>query len=96
MGLAAALRAVWRAGRRLHLPAPTKQTARFAVEKRKKGKGVTVVRGLPANESDLPALLSRSRLPAGPAARAKDDLPFQHAARMRSALQLCHSPGAQL
>lgn len=39
--------------------APEKQTARLSVEKRKKGKLVTVVRGLPADGNDLPALLTR-------------------------------------
>ena len=38
------------------LTPPEKQTARLAVEKRKKGKVVTVVRGLPAEENDLPKL----------------------------------------
>lgn len=36
---------------------PEKQTARLAVEKRKRGKLVTVIRGLRSNETDLPALL---------------------------------------
>ncbi|MCA8990644.1 MAG: translation initiation factor [Planctomycetaceae bacterium] len=39
--------------------APEKQTARLAVEKRKKGKVVTVVRGLPEEGNDLPALLTQ-------------------------------------
>lgn len=34
---------------------PPRNRARFAVEKRKKGKGVTLVRGLPADQSDVPA-----------------------------------------
>ena len=41
------------------LLAPGKQTARLSVEKRKKGKLVTVIRGLPAAGNDLPALLTR-------------------------------------
>lgn len=36
---------------------PAKQTARIYKEKRKKGKVVTVVRGLEAADNDLPALL---------------------------------------
>ena len=36
---------------------PKKQTARLGVEKRKKGKLVTVIRGLSADGNDLPALL---------------------------------------
>lgn len=39
--------------------APEKQTARLAVEKRKKGKMVTVIRGLPRDGNDLPDLLTR-------------------------------------
>jgi translation initiation factor 1 len=37
---------------------PAKQTAKIAVEKRKKGKLVTVVRGLSEAGNDLPALLA--------------------------------------
>ena len=36
---------------------PEKQTAKLSVEKRKKGKVVTVVRGLPAQGNDLAELL---------------------------------------
>lgn len=45
--------------------APSKQTARLALEKRKKGKIVTVIRGLPAEGNDLPALLSRLKTTCG-------------------------------
>ena len=46
---------------------PAKQTARLTVEKRRKGKVVTVIRGLSANGNDLPSLLSqlKSRCGAG-------------------------------
>jgi len=44
---------------------PEKQTARLAVEKRKKGKVVTVVRGLPAADNDLPALLTELKNTCG-------------------------------
>lgn len=37
---------------------PEKQTAKLQVENRKKGKVVTVIRGLPAIGNDLPALLT--------------------------------------
>ncbi len=37
---------------------PEKQTARIGVEKRKKGKVVTVIRGLPTEGNDLPGLLT--------------------------------------
>jgi translation initiation factor 1 len=38
---------------------PEKQTARLTVEKRKKGKVVTAVRGLSVEGTDLPALLTK-------------------------------------
>ena len=44
---------------------PNKQTAKLAVEKRKKGKIVTVVRGLVAEANDLPALLARLKNACG-------------------------------
>ena len=53
---------------------PDKQTARLAVEKRKKGKVVTVVRGLPAEENDLPALLGQLKAACGTGGTIKDDL----------------------
>ena len=53
---------------------PEKQTARLAVEKRKKGKVVTVVRGLPAEENDLPALLAQLKAACGAGGTVKDDL----------------------
>ena len=42
-----------------NLTPPEKQTVRLAIEKRKKGKVVTVIRGLTATGNDLPALLGR-------------------------------------
>ena len=56
------------------LTPPEKQTARLAVEKRKKGKVVTVVRGLPAEENDLPALLGELKTACGAGGTLKDDL----------------------
>ncbi len=44
---------------------PKQQTARLAMEKRKKGKMVTVIRGLSAAANDLPALLSRLKTSIG-------------------------------
>jgi translation initiation factor 1 len=44
---------------------PSQQTARLAMEKRKKGKVVTVVRGLSAAVNDLPALLTRLKSQCG-------------------------------
>ena len=56
------------------LTPPEKQTARLAVEKRKKGKVVTVVRGLPAEENDLPALLGQLKAACGAGGTVKDDV----------------------
>jgi translation initiation factor 1 len=56
------------------LTPPEKQIARLAVEKRKKGKVVTVVRGLPADENDLPALLSQLKAACGAGGTVKDDV----------------------
>ncbi len=36
---------------------PEKQTAKISIEKRKRGKKVTVIRGLPEEGNDLPGLL---------------------------------------
>jgi len=56
------------------LTPPEKQTARLAVEKRKKGKVVTVIGGLPADKNDLPALLSQLKAVCGAGGTVKDDL----------------------
>ena len=56
------------------LTPPGKQTARLAVEKRKKGKVVTVVRGLSAEENDLPALLGEVKTGCGADGTLRDDL----------------------
>ena len=42
-----------------NLTPPEKQAIHLAIEKRKKGKVVTVIRGLSATGNDLPALLAR-------------------------------------
>lgn len=52
---------------------PGKQTAKLAVEKRKKGKTVTVVRGLPAKGNDLPELLRKLKSACGAGGTLKDD-----------------------
>ena len=41
-----------------HFLAPDRQTARLSTEKRKKGKLVTVIKGLSATDNDLPVLLT--------------------------------------
>jgi translation initiation factor 1 len=53
---------------------PNKQTARIAVEKRKQGKLVTVVRGLAPADNDLPALLTRLKSTCGAGGTIKDDI----------------------
>jgi translation initiation factor 1 len=68
---------------------PEKQTARLAVEKRKKGKMVTVVRGLSADENDLPALLIRLKTACGAGGTVKDDsleIQGDHLERVRGLL----------
>ena len=54
--------------------APERQTAKLAVEKRKKGKIVTVVRGLPAEGNDLPALLAQLKTGCGAGGALKEDV----------------------
>ena len=53
--------------------APTSQTARLAIEKRKKGKVVTVIRGLPAEGNDLDELLTRLKSQCGAGGTIKDE-----------------------
>ena len=71
------------------LTPPEKQTARLAVEKRKKGKVVTVVRGLPAGENDLPGLLAQLKAACGAGGTIKDDeleIQGDHLERLRGLL----------
>lgn len=44
---------------------PAEQTAKLSIEKRKKGKRVTVVRGLPEEGNDLPELLKQLKSQCG-------------------------------
>lgn len=53
--------------------APEKQTARLSIEKRRKGKVVTVIRGLPADGNDLPALLTKLKSSCGSGGTIQDD-----------------------
>ncbi len=65
------------------------QTARLNVEKRKRGKVVTVVRGLPADENDLPGLLGRLKAACGAGGTTKDDeleIQGDHLERLRGLL----------
>lgn len=69
---------------------PAKQTARLAVEKRKKGKAVTVVRGLAAGENDLSELLTRLKAACGAGGAVKDDtleIQGKHLSRVRQLLE---------
>jgi translation initiation factor 1 len=71
------------------LTPPEKQTTRLAVEKRKKGKVVTVVRGLPAEENDLPGLLAQLKAACGAGGTIKDDeleIQGDHLERLRGLL----------
>jgi translation initiation factor 1 len=71
------------------LTPPAKQTARLNVEKRKKGKVVTVVRGLPAEQNDLPGLLGRLKAACGAGGTIKDDelqIQGDHLERLRGLL----------
>ena len=72
------------------LTAPEKQTAHLATEKRKKGKLVTVIRGLPAEENDLPTLLGKLKIACGAGGTQKDDaleIQGNHLARVRQLLR---------
>ncbi len=52
---------------------PEKQTAKITVEKRQKGKWVTVVSGLPEVGNDLPELLTRLKTACGAGGTLKDE-----------------------
>ena len=69
--------------------APEKQTARLSVEKRKKGKRVTVIRGLPAEGNDLSALLGRLKNACGAGGAIQEDwleIQGEHLERVRQVL----------
>jgi translation initiation factor 1 len=51
----------------------TGQAARLSLEKRKRGKVVTVIRGLSAEVNDLPDLLSRLKSQCGAGGTTHDD-----------------------
>ncbi len=76
------------------LPKPTKapalQTAKISIEKRKKGKVVTVIRGLLAADNDLPALLKSLKSSCGAGGSCDgDELEIQgeHIERLRELLK---------
>lgn len=69
---------------------PERQTAVLAVEKRKKGKVVTVIRGLPADGNDLPGLLTRLKSACGAGGTLQEDvleIQGRQLDRVRSELQ---------
>jgi len=71
-----------------YLP-PGEQVARLSIEKRKKGKVVTVVRGLAAASNDLPALITRLKSQCGAGGTIHgDELEVQgeHLERIRAVL----------
>jgi translation initiation factor 1 len=69
---------------------PEKQTAQLAVEKRKKGKKVTVIRGVSAEGTDLPALMTQLKNACGAGGSIQDDLievQGEHLPRIRQLLE---------
>lgn len=52
---------------------PQQQTARLSIEKRKKGKTVTVIRGLPSDGNDLSGLLTQLKSLCGAGGTVKDE-----------------------
>ncbi len=69
---------------------PEKQTAKLSVEKRKKGKMVTVVRGLDAHGNDLPALLTHLKTCCGAGGSIQDaeiEIQGKHLEHIRGELQ---------
>jgi len=68
---------------------PGEQTARLSIEKRKKGKVVTIVRGLPTEGNDLPELLRQLKSQCGAGGTLQADAPEiqgEHLERIRAAL----------
>jgi translation initiation factor 1 len=68
---------------------PEKQTARLSVERRSKGKTVTVVKGLASADNDLPALLKQLKNHCGAGGTLTgDELEIQgeHLERLRKLL----------
>ena len=68
---------------------PEKQLAKLSVEKRKKGKIVTVIRGLAPEANDLGELLSRLKSDCGAGGTVKDDcleIQGEHLDRVREIL----------
>jgi len=69
---------------------PGKQTARLAKERRKHGRTVSVIRGLAAEDNDLPALLKSLKSSCGAGGSLHDDvleIQGDHLDRLRQELQ---------
>ncbi len=69
---------------------PEQQTATLAIEKRKRGKLVTIVKGLPADGNDLPELLSQLKTTCGAGGTVKDEtleIQGHHVDRIRATLK---------
>jgi len=69
---------------------PEKQMARISIEKRKKGKVVTLVSGLPEVGNDLPALLTRLKTACGAGGSLKNEvleIQGRHVDRVRDTLK---------
>ena len=69
---------------------PSEQSARVLIEKRKRGKIVTLVNGLSSHESDLKALVSKLKETCGAGGAVKDDvleIQGDHLDRVRQSLQ---------
>ena len=68
---------------------PEQQTARIVIERRKRGKVVTVVRGLPADGNDLPDIVTRLKSVCGAGGTVKGDtieVQGEHQARIQRVL----------
>jgi translation initiation factor 1 len=68
---------------------PSEQTARITVQKRKHGRRVTVITGLPEIGNDLPALLVQLKNACGAGGTIKDEvieIQGQHVERVRQVL----------
>ncbi len=69
---------------------PEKQTAKLSLEKRQKGKWVTVVAGLAEDGNDLPALLAQLKAACGAGGALKDgrlEIQGDQMSRVRQCLQ---------
>lgn len=69
---------------------PEQQTARVTVEKRKRGKVVTVINGLPQDGNDLPGLLTRLKNACGAGGTVREsaiEIQGDHAERIRKLLR---------